>query len=291
MKSVSATTAADQAAPADDLSTVDGAHVLIDVTQVRSLQQLAVALSQLRARTGGVSLRRLEDQTRHGKVLLARETVSRLLRGERLAAKEVTMALVRHLGASDQEVIAWERAWERVAVVNDGMLAPPRRSEVAELRELITELQQTVAAQQRQMDQMRERLTRLEGRTSSTPPEPTSASTGLRTDQRRPSRSSSALQWRIQQQMEGLASQAAREAAKELTGQIVSSARSSLEVAVHRQLANEAMQSSREAVKALIGEIVSNARPHLEVTVLRHMENNAALAARDAVNDIVRELP
>ncbi|WP_371786929.1 hypothetical protein [Streptosporangium subroseum] len=273
---------------ADGPDSSDGA--LIDAAQVHTLQQLGVALSQLRARAGRPSLRTLDkgSRNRHDKVPLARQTISRLLRGERLASKDITMALVCQLGADDDEVRAWERAWQRVSMLKDSARTPPPRSELAELREVIAELQQTVTAQHHELDRLHGRLTQLEGDAASRP-SPSASTSGIKnTADRR--KSSSMLQWRIQEQMEATVPQAAREALKELAGEVVAKAYPQLEIRIRDHLDSAVPQTSRETVKKLAVEIAAKAYPQLEIRIRDYLDSAVPQAARDAVTDIARDL-
>lgn len=194
------------AASAGALAKQDG--LLADPEQVQTLQQLAQALSLLLAGSG-LSMRQVASRTKHDPVPVARETGGKMLRGQRLASKAVTLALVTHLGVPAPDLAAWERAWQLAFLDEGGVRTAPPRGQMAELRELVTELRETVRAQQDKLSLLSDQLADLQRSRAGAAPPPANAA-------RLPH-----LSLTLQMQMEQATAQVARQTVAELAADLV----------------------------------------------------------------------
>ncbi|MGW7042165.1 helix-turn-helix domain-containing protein [Streptomyces avermitilis] len=84
----------------------------LDLRGVRDTAALAVLLRELKERSG-LTLRELEGRAQTRGELLARSTVSDILRGTRLPGPETLAAYVRACGAAEADVPAWLEARQR----------------------------------------------------------------------------------------------------------------------------------------------------------------------------------
>jgi len=87
----------------------------LDLSAVRSRDDLTALLLRLYVRADRPSLRTLEARTRHGATPLSKTVAAELLKGVRFPRKVVMISFVRACGVPDAEMDAWRRAWERVA--------------------------------------------------------------------------------------------------------------------------------------------------------------------------------
>ncbi|MEV7011928.1 hypothetical protein [Streptosporangium sp. NPDC051022] len=261
----------------DSTANAAAAPALLDVAAIATVPDLAAALKLLWIRAGQPSHRLLQEQTRHHKLPLSRSTISRALRGERLPGKSFTLALVHELGATGAELAQWEVAWEAVALAESRAPAP-RPSEVAELRESITQLQQALATQAAELAALREELNRRPSVSSPTPRQ--SAVVG------QPLPSMVAV--RLQQQMEGHVAQVVRERVRELADQIVAND-PLLTARMLREMEGHVAMTGAEAVKQLADRIVAK-DPTIFGRLMRTMEAQVELTGRGAVQDLARRI-
>ncbi|MGW4475965.1 hypothetical protein ACWENQ_40385 [Nonomuraea sp. NPDC004354] len=273
---------ADAAQQPDQLDGLAGPdQVLLDVTQIQTLQQLASVLRLLQARSG-LSLRALADRTKLHRVRVARETAGKMLRGERLASKAVTLALVRQLGVGDDRAADWDQAWERVFLFERGSRTAPPRGEVTELRQLVTELEAAVHAQQQTVEHLQSRLNQLQ-------------------QSPRPSRSinqggggalmlSATLHSSLERQLSAAAPQVAQQAAQKLVEQVIATQFHSLETVIRRELTEAGRQAAMQLAGKLVDQIAAASALALEGVIRRELEQSARQATREAVDGIVGEL-
>lgn len=255
-------------ASASALAKQDGP--LADPEQVRTLQQLAQALSLLLAGSG-LSVRQVASRTKHDPVPVARETGGKMLRGERLASKAVTLALVTHLGVAVPDLAAWERAWQRAFLDEGGVRTAPPRGQMAELRELVTELRETVQAQQDKLSRLSDQLADLQRSPAGAAPAAASAAR---------------LSLTLQMQMEQAAAQVARQTVAELATDLVRR-HPKLEVDLLVFMQEIARVAARGYLKELAAE-VARRNPNLEMDLLLVMQEAVAPTGREVVREIAR---
>lgn len=246
---------------------------LADPGQVQTLQQLAQALSLLLAGSG-LSMRQVASRTRHDPVPVARETAGKMLRGERLASKAVTLALVTHLGVAAPDLAAWERAWQQAFLDEGGVRTAPPRGQMAELRELVTELRETVQAQQDKLSRLSDQLADLQRSPAGAAPASASAARF------------SQLSLTLQMQMEQAAAQVARQTVAELAADLVRR-HPKLEVDLLVFMQEIARVAARDYLKELAAE-VARRNPNLEMDLLLVMQEAVAPTGREVVGEIAR---
>ncbi|MEV1168157.1 hypothetical protein [Nonomuraea sp. NPDC049784] len=256
---------------------------LADPDQVQTLGQLAQALSLLLAGSG-LSMRQVANRTRHDPVRVARETCGKMLRGERLASKAVTLALVTHLGVQAPDLDAWERAWQRAFLDEGGVRTAPPRGQMAELRELVTALQERLEAQEKELAALRGAISSA----AASPPPAQDGSTRRSSAGGHASIKAIALEMDVHDQMRAAVPEVARETVAEIT-QRVRRRDMALEFEVKDQLRAQVPQVSKEIIRAL-AEQVARRDPLLEVDLLDHMRAAAADAGRDVVTEMARRL-
>lgn len=248
---------------------------MADLDQVQTLQQLAQALSLLLA-DSGLSMRQVAIRTRHDRVPVARETAGKMLRGERLASKAVTLALVTHLGVQAPDLEAWERAWKRAFLDEGGVRTAPPRGQMAELRELVTELREAVRTQQDKLSKLSDQLADLQQAPAGAPTPSTPAST-VRFPQ---------LSLKLQMQMEEAAAQVARQTVAELAADLVRR-HPKLEMDLLVFMQQVARTAARDFLKELAAE-VARRNPKLEMDLLLVMQEAVAPTGREVVREIAR---
>jgi hypothetical protein len=251
--------------------------------RVQTLQQFAGELAQLKAQSG-LSVREAATSTRHEDSPVRRETVGKMMRGERIAPKAMTVTLVRAWGATEEDLPAWKQAWDRVFFTEGGLRMLPRPSEMTALRELVTRLQERLGTQEKE-------LTALRGAISSEAASPRSGQDG---PQNRPyggglaGMKAIALQMDLHDHMRGAVPEVAREAVIELA-QRVRRQQIGLELEVRDQLTAQVPEVSKEIIRALAQQ-VADRNPQLKLELLDHMRAAVADAGRDVVTEMARHL-
>lgn len=106
----------------------------LDLTTVRSREDLSELLRILHARADSPSLRDLSKwSTVNGRPTLAKTTVSEMLAGKRLPRKGVLLAFVEACGIPAKDIEPWQRAWERIAPAD--VARPTLQAELRHIRE------------------------------------------------------------------------------------------------------------------------------------------------------------
>lgn len=124
----------------------------LDPTGAATLEELALLLRRLHTRAGKRTYRELEKWAEAQRLVLARATISEVLRAKRLPSKQFMVTFVRACGVAPGETAqAWIAAWEKVAE-SHLVLNPPREfggvpaSRHRELQERHDELRQRCEA-------------------------------------------------------------------------------------------------------------------------------------------------
>jgi hypothetical protein len=106
----------------------------LDLSTVRSREDLAEFLRILHARADSPSLRELSRwSVANGKPALAKTTVSEMLAGKRLPRKGAVLAFVEACGIPPEQLEPWQRTWERLAPAD--VARPTLRAELRRLRQ------------------------------------------------------------------------------------------------------------------------------------------------------------
>jgi transcriptional regulator with XRE-family HTH domain len=94
----------------------------LDLSAVKTRDDLALLLRMVHARADKPSLRALEAKTRHSATPLSKTVAAEMLKGVRFPRKAVMVAFLLACGIADSEVESWRRTWERIAA-SDGVSA------------------------------------------------------------------------------------------------------------------------------------------------------------------------
>ena len=94
----------------------------LDLSSVVARDELAGLLRTVHLRADRPSLRVLETRTRLRPVPLSKTVVSEMLNGVRFPRKAVMLAFLQACGVQDDHLEPWRRAWERIAVREQGAL-------------------------------------------------------------------------------------------------------------------------------------------------------------------------
>jgi transcriptional regulator with XRE-family HTH domain len=89
----------------------------LDLAAVTGREVLLTLLQTVYLRADRPSLRALEARTRHGAVPLSKTVAAELLKGQRFPRKAVMLAFLQACGVQDDHLGPWQRAWERIAVL------------------------------------------------------------------------------------------------------------------------------------------------------------------------------
>jgi transcriptional regulator with XRE-family HTH domain len=89
----------------------------LDLATVTTREGLLALLQTVYVRADKPSLRVLEARTRHDPVPLSKTVASELIRGRRFPRKAVMLAFLQACGVNGDRAEPWQRAWERVAVL------------------------------------------------------------------------------------------------------------------------------------------------------------------------------
>ncbi|MFI6499884.1 hypothetical protein [Nonomuraea typhae] len=251
--------------------------------RVQTLQQFAGELALLKTRSG-LSVREVAIATTHQNVPVRRETVGKMMRGERLAPKAMTMTLVRAWGAEDKDLPAWQQAWDRVYFAEGGQRTLPRPSELTALRELVTALSDRLEVQERELAALRGAISSA----AASAPSAQSRATRRSPDGGLIGMKAIALEMDVHDQMRAAVPAVAREAVADLT-QRVRRRDLGLEPEVQVQLRAQVPEVSKEILLALAQQLARR-DPLLEMDLLAHMRAAVADAGRDAVTQIARRL-
>jgi transcriptional regulator with XRE-family HTH domain len=92
----------------------------LDLTPVATREELVALLRTIRLRADKPSLRALEARTRLSTVPLSKTVLSEMLNGVRFPRKAVMLAFLQACGVQDDHLEPWRRAWERIAVREQG---------------------------------------------------------------------------------------------------------------------------------------------------------------------------
>jgi hypothetical protein len=95
----------------------------LDLAAVSTRDGLSVMLRTVHVRADRPSFRALEVSTRHSTTPLSKTVVSEMLRGVRFPRKSVMEAFLRACGVPDDDLMPWQRAWERIAEAELGLAA------------------------------------------------------------------------------------------------------------------------------------------------------------------------
>jgi transcriptional regulator with XRE-family HTH domain len=93
----------------------------LDLGAVSTRDELAALLRMVHLRADRPSLRILEARTRHSPAPLSKTAVSEMLKGTRFPRKAVMVAFLVACGERDDQIEAWRRAWDRIAVGEHGL--------------------------------------------------------------------------------------------------------------------------------------------------------------------------
>lgn len=249
----------------------------IEVEAISSLTEFAAALRLLRVRAGSPTYRQLEAGTRHSKQRLARNTISRAMKGQGLVKKEFALALVRAFGADGSEIGEWERAWERVALTQDSARTPPRPSEAAELREETAALRQMILEQRDDLARLRAALAR--------PSTARAGSTGGASGRGVSPRLAAVMEHHMEMGLPQAAQEVVKEKAAELAQKLPFLER---ELIVRMEAA--VSDAARAAVEEMAADVARRSSSHLEPALLMRMEAYLAEAGREALGDIARRI-
>jgi hypothetical protein len=96
----------------------------LDLSVVRTREDLAALLRRVHKRADGPSLRTLEARTRHSSTPLSKTVVSEMLKGVRFPRRAVMSSFIRACGVPDDAMEPWQRAWERVADSQEALALP-----------------------------------------------------------------------------------------------------------------------------------------------------------------------
>ena len=96
----------------------------LDLDAVSTRDDLASVLRTVHVRADEPSLRTLEARTRHSATVLSKTTVAEMLKAVRFPRKAVMVAFLRACGVQDGALESWQRAWERVAADEKGLVQP-----------------------------------------------------------------------------------------------------------------------------------------------------------------------
>jgi transcriptional regulator with XRE-family HTH domain len=91
-----------------------------DLAAVTTRDGLLGLLQVVYLRADKPSLRILEARTRHRAVPLSKTVAAELLRGARFPRKGVMLAFLQACGVQEDRLEPWQRAWERIAVLEAG---------------------------------------------------------------------------------------------------------------------------------------------------------------------------
>jgi hypothetical protein len=91
----------------------------LDLSAVSTRAELAGLLREIRLRADKPSLRALEASTRHTSTPLSKSAVAEMLRGARLPRKARMIAFLKACGMRGTDIESWQRAWERVAAMEE----------------------------------------------------------------------------------------------------------------------------------------------------------------------------
>ena len=94
----------------------------LDLTAVSSRKALSVMLQIVYVRADRPSFRSLETAAERTMTRLSATVVSRMLKGMIFPRRKVMLAFLRACGISDNYLAPWVRAWERVAVIEFGLV-------------------------------------------------------------------------------------------------------------------------------------------------------------------------
>lgn len=92
----------------------------LDLASVTGREELSALLRTVHARADRPSLRALEARSRHGQIPLSKTVVSEMLKGARFPRKAVMLGFLQACGVHDDDLEPWQRAWERIAVSEQG---------------------------------------------------------------------------------------------------------------------------------------------------------------------------
>jgi hypothetical protein len=108
----------------------------LGLSAVRTRADLAALLRIVHMRADRPSLRTLEARTRHSPTPLSKTVVAEMLRGVRFPRKAVMVSFILACGLADDATEPWQRAWERVAVSEEGLARPIDGTEEMEIQRL-----------------------------------------------------------------------------------------------------------------------------------------------------------
>jgi hypothetical protein len=97
----------------------------LDLSAVRTRDDLAALLRTVHMRADKPSLRTLEARTRHGATPLSKSVVAEMLKGARFPRRAVLVSFLGACGVPDDAMDSWRRAWERVAAAEEAPESPP----------------------------------------------------------------------------------------------------------------------------------------------------------------------
>ena len=134
----------------------------LDLSSVVARDDLAALLRTVHLRADRPSLRVLEARTRLRPVPLSKTVVSEMLNGARFPRKAVMLAFLQACGVQDDHLEPWQRAWERIAVREQGAMPTEVRTgakvqrvadftESSELSDQVTELREENEKLRRQL--------------------------------------------------------------------------------------------------------------------------------------------
>jgi transcriptional regulator with XRE-family HTH domain len=96
----------------------------LDLATVTAREELTALLTTVHLRADRPSLRTLEARSRHGPTPLSKTVVSEMLKGTRFPRKAVMLAFLEACGVHGGDLESWKRAWERIAVSEQGPAWP-----------------------------------------------------------------------------------------------------------------------------------------------------------------------